>query len=108
VRKPTKFVGVAASSKLRQPLAQAIVTEWHHIDAVELNSEGEVIKIVWGAAYLNPNERRRAPGGTAVLHHKCRRCKRVALNLLGVPRTSDRYCLACDGHTDVPAWYFEN
>ena len=105
-KKPTRFAGV--SDDLHAKLAKAVATEWHHIDAIELNADDEVTSIVWGAAYVNPVERRRAPGGTAVLHHKCRRCKRVSLNLLGVPRTSDRYCLACDGHKDVPSWFFEN
>eukprot|EP00045_Choanoeca_perplexa_P001490 m.19923 g.19923 ORF g.19923 m.19923 type:complete len:320 (-) comp10977_c0_seq1:44-1003(-) len=102
----SKFKGVS-DAKLAEGLRDAIRTEWHHIDEIERNSEGEVVNLVWGAAFLNPTEKRRAPGGTAVLHHKCRRCKRVALHLLGVPRTPDRYCLACDGHADVPKWYFE-
>eukprot|EP00730_Choanoeca_flexa_P009904 TRINITY_DN14336_c0_g1_i1.p1 TRINITY_DN14336_c0_g1~~TRINITY_DN14336_c0_g1_i1.p1 ORF type:complete len:296 (+),score=38.08 TRINITY_DN14336_c0_g1_i1:91-978(+) len=101
-----KVAGVGDEELLRK-LRKAIDTEWHHIDEIVRDEDGRVTKVTWGAAYLNPYDKRRAPGGTAVLHHKCRRCKRVALHLLGVPRTPDRYCLACDGHKDVPDWYFE-
>eukprot|EP00050_Salpingoeca_kvevrii_P008259 m.301812 g.301812 ORF g.301812 m.301812 type:complete len:451 (-) comp14934_c0_seq1:136-1488(-) len=101
---PTHFAGVTDPS-LEAELRDSVRTEWHHIDAIERDDQGVVVNIVWCAQYLNPNSGR-ANGGKNELHHKCRRCKRIAVHLLGKPMTRDRYCLECDGRTGVPAWFF--
>lgn len=52
----------------------------------------------WCPAYVS----KRANGGKQLLHHKCRKCRKIALHLSYT--NGRRICYVCLGYT-MPAWY---
>mmetsp|Transcript_33101 Transcript_33101/g.91248 ORF Transcript_33101/g.91248 Transcript_33101/m.91248 type:complete len:97 (+) Transcript_33101:1-291(+) len=84
-------------------------TEAHHIlDETRDKQSGTIEHVKWCPRYLRPQSDRRAPGGRQDLHHRCRRCSKLCLHLLGKPGTGNRYCLNCAGRRNVPLWYFHD
>lgn len=82
-------------------------TEHHHTRRIEYYSSGEIDKVVWCPQYLRPDLKGHIRGGTSLLHHRCRSCRRLCFHLLGQPGTK-RLCLECSGlkSRHVPDWYY--
>lgn len=100
----TGFVGVD-DDKLIKTLKEILKTELHHIKHI-VTKDDKIVDVVWSPSWLNYDMQ--TPGGRLVQHHTCRKCKRVALHLLGVPMTPNRWCLECDGYKNVPLWYYQS
>lgn len=82
-------------------------TERHHTKYIDRSSSGEVMYIHWCPRFISPETKGHARGGKSLLHHKCRRCRKLCFHLLGKPGTF-RSCLSCSGYNPryIPDWYY--
>ena len=71
------------------------------------STSGEVKYVRWCPQYINPDIQGHVRGGTSLLHHRCRRCRKICFHLLGQPGTT-RLCLGCSGYKEkyIPDWYY--
>eukprot|EP00927_Polykrikos_kofoidii_P062534 TRINITY_DN57349_c0_g1_i1.p1 TRINITY_DN57349_c0_g1~~TRINITY_DN57349_c0_g1_i1.p1 ORF type:complete len:229 (+),score=9.91 TRINITY_DN57349_c0_g1_i1:83-769(+) len=103
----TGIVGV--ESGLAVELLRMLATEAHHIMEATRDKPSDAIGYVkWCPRYVQPQGGEPAPGGRQDLHHRCRRCSRLCLHLLGKPGMGNRFCLACAGYSNIPSWYFHD
>jgi len=103
------------NSSLKDKVRDIMQTEDHHIVRIVRDTHGEIDKVVWCPQYVRKNSsKQRAPGGKAMLHHRCRSCRRICLHLLGKYGSSDRKCLECSASKhgwnkhEVPTWYYHD
>lgn len=90
--------------KRKLEIEKMLEIEHHHI-----RSKDESLKeVIWCPRYISRDIRGHIRGGTALLHHRCRRCRRLCLHLTGTPGTTVRLCLECSGWEEkhIPSWYY--
>ena len=81
--------------------------ERHHTKYIERSTSGEVTSVHWCPRFISPEIKGHARGGKALLHHRCRTCKKLCFHLLGTPGKI-RLCLACSNYKKkyIPDWYY--
>ena len=84
-------------------------TEKHHTRRIDRFTSGEIDCVYWCPQYISPDVRGHVRGGTSLLHHRCRHCRKICFHLLGQPGTT-RLCLACSGYKEkyIPKWYYHD
>ena len=97
--------GSSGSSRQRRKLEieRMLEIEDHHVRRKDESLE----EVVWCPRYIRPDITGHVRGAKALLHHRCRRCRRLCLHLTGRPGTM-RLCLRCSGWEEkhVPDWYY--
>lgn len=93
------------NNKLINILREFIHEEHHHIKYIQRNSSGEIQNVIWDPRWMKNNII--CPGKKKIKHHICRKCNCIALHLFGKRGTRNRWCLECDGYSDVPKWYYK-
>ncbi|CAB3984473.1 Hypothetical predicted protein [Paramuricea clavata] len=88
-------------------LNEMLQMEQHHTRYVDRSTSGEIKFVLWCPQYINPDIRGHVRGGTSLLHHRCRKCRKICFHLLGQPGTT-RLCLGCSGYKEkyIPDWYY--
>ena len=94
-----------SDESLNYVIKKMLKTEDHHIIEKIYNSSDELTDVLWCPVYVRPDIQRRILGGRSILHHKCRRCRRICFHLL---YEKGRPCLECAGWKlkDIPGWYY--
>ena len=92
---------------VQRQINEMLSTERHHTKYIDRSSSGEVVCIHWCPKYISPETKGHARGGKSLLHHRCRRCRKLCFHLLGKPGTF-RSCLSCSGYKEryIPDWYY--
>ena len=94
-----------SDESLNSVIKKMLKTEDHHIIEKIYDSSNELTDVLWCPVYVRSDIQRRALGGRSILHHKCRRCRRICFHLL---YEKGRPCLECEGWKlkDIPSWYY--
>ena len=90
---------------LMEKVEEMLKIEEHHV----ISSE-DITDVEWCPKFVKPEIHGHVRGGKALLHHRCRECRRLCLHLLGRPG-SKRQCLECSGKWNkkyIPVWYYHN
>jgi hypothetical protein len=113
-RQQSQLVGNSRDSRkshskeaVYKQLNEMLRTEQHHTRYVDRSTSGGIKYVLWCPHYINPDIRGHVRGGTSLLHHRCRKCRKVCFHLLGQPGTT-RLCLGCSRYKEkyIPDWYY--
>ena len=90
---------------LIEEIDEMLQIEDHHVI-----SPKHITNVEWCPKFIDPDIRGHIRGGKDLLHHTCRKCRRLCLHLLGRPGTL-RQCLECSGKWEkkyIPLWYYHS